>query len=80
VDALVKVGVAARYELNDTTAAERAWEWVLPPLEAERQTDRRRSVKMAARDESFAVLKDDWRLPALLKEFADPAAPANPKS
>ena len=42
-------------------------------LEAERQTDRRRYVKLAGGDESFAALKDDARFKALLKEFDEPA-------
>jgi tetratricopeptide (TPR) repeat protein len=159
VEALVKEGVAARYERKDVAAAERAWEKALAlvdqpsvtamdryqvcaglgliygdrkeyaksrdffkkavaasepitdnrkplsyshynlacteallgdhdaalgslrlALEAERQTERRRYVKMAAGDDSFAKLKDDPRFPALLKEFAETAAAANPKS
>ena len=50
-------------------------------LEAERQTERRRYAKMADSDASFAALKVDPRFPALLKEFADPAAtaPSGPK-
>ena len=50
-------------------------------LEAERQTERRRYVKMAGSDASFAPLKDDRRFLALLKEFADTptAAPSAPK-
>jgi hypothetical protein len=42
-------------------------------LEAERQTERRRYVKLAGGDSSFAGLKDDPRFQALLKEFAEPA-------
>jgi tetratricopeptide (TPR) repeat protein len=42
-------------------------------LEAERQTDRRRYVKLASGDDSFAALKDDARFKALLKQFAEPA-------
>jgi tetratricopeptide (TPR) repeat protein len=41
-------------------------------LEAERQTDRRRYVKLAGGDDSFAALKDDEHFLALLKEFAEP--------
>jgi len=41
-------------------------------LEAERQTDRRRYVKLAAGDDSFAALKNEARFQALLKEFAEP--------
>jgi tetratricopeptide (TPR) repeat protein len=45
-------------------------------LESERQTDRRRYVKLAAGDDSFVALKDDARFGALLKEFSEPAKAA----
>lgn len=154
VEALVKEGVAARYERKDIAAAEKAWRETLPlldrpgvaamdryqvyaglglihgerkeyakvrdffkqavavsreitdnrkplsysyynlacaetllgeseaalaslrlALEAERQTERRRYVKLASGDDSFAKLKDDPRFQGLLKEFAGPAKP-----
>jgi tetratricopeptide (TPR) repeat protein len=42
-------------------------------LETERQTDRRRYVKLAGDDDSFVTLKDDARFKALLQEFTEPA-------
>src|SRR5262249_40121225 len=47
-------------------------------LEAERQTERRRYVKMAGGDEAFTALKDDPRFKALLREFAGPAPQRKP--
>jgi tetratricopeptide (TPR) repeat protein len=42
-------------------------------LEAERQTGRRRYVKLAGDDDSFVALKDDARFKAMLQEFTEPA-------
>ena len=43
-------------------------------LEAERQTERQRYVKLARGDDSFVGPRDDPRFQALLQELAEPAA------
>jgi len=52
---------------------EAALESLRAALEAERQTERRRYVKLAGGDSPFAGLKDAPRFQALLKEVAEPA-------